>query len=517
MSAPQQQCTPQSTLEVVPETQPSHMYIEPRDSSWGTLISSDNLLKHELSGEHAVVIGRAGGGAQIEINDPRISNTHLKIEKEICGQTNQYKVAITDTSTNGTYVNGYRLIKNRQHRLHNGDEIGIVGIQHKKRSMSSNDAKSKCFFSFIFKIPGLPLVVSPKAGRVQAWQLGDLIGKGGYGTVHLGINCQTAELIAIKTISLSIGQDASEVQQEIDLLRRLDHPNIVKYLACGDSNDHKMEVVMEYVPGGSLAQLLERFGRFHESLIITYTSQIVQGLHYLHDCQVIHRDLKAANILVSDNGIAKLSDFGSALSLKHSLPEKDKILCGTPLWVAPEVVKENTVGYHSDVWGLGCTVLEMATGKRPWSEKEFDNPIAVLYHIGNATEPPQLPSSASPELHSFMQDCLQLDPSVRPTCKILRRHLFLKKSASSVCKDLNGQLCLDDSPNKRHKPDVEYDLLTMSGMTDIDPEIPAAEITSFLQSKTAFHNPSIQALRTGKPPGAKTGLTCDFAKLSAED
>ena len=158
----------------------------------------------------------------------------------------------------------------------------------------------------------------------------------------------------------------SELESEVELQKDLDHPNIVKYYGCQNKNKC-LSIFLEYVEGGSLVQMLEKYFPFDEFVIKKFTRQILKGLEYLHMHQIIHRDIKGANVLVDVNGVCKQGDFGSAKKIA-GLHDNFNSLRGTPNWMSPEVIQQKRYGRSSDIWSLGCTVLEMLTGKPPWYE-----------------------------------------------------------------------------------------------------------------------------------------------------
>ena len=163
---------------------------------------------------------------------------------------------------------------------------------------------------------------------------------------------------------------------------------------------------MEYVAGGSLSSLLIKFGALNESIVKLYTRQIIEGLEYLHWNGAIHRDIKGANVLVDNNGTCKLSDFGSSKNMGTSInSEKYNSLKGTANWMAPEVIKQTGHGRYADIWSLGCTVLEMMTGKPPWHQ--FGNPVYTMYHIAKKGMPPPLPEDLSKDLQEFLLMCFR--------------------------------------------------------------------------------------------------------------
>jgi len=170
------------------------------------------------------------------------------------------------------------------------------------------------------------------------------------------------------------------LEHEIDLLRTLNHKNIVKYL--GTSKDSKnLNIFLEKVTGGSLENIYRKYP-IPENILKIYTKQILEGLEYLHAYNIIHRDIKAANILFETNAVCKLADFGSSKKICSSM---NKSLCGTPYWMAPEVVRQSGHNRFADIWSLGCTVYELFMRKPPWSDKKD---ISVLLTIEKAKRPP---------------------------------------------------------------------------------------------------------------------------------
>ncbi|OMO58619.1 hypothetical protein COLO4_34486 [Corchorus olitorius] len=261
------------------------------------------------------------------------------------------------------------------------------------------------------------------------WKKGRLLGRGTFGHVYLGFNSESGEMCAMKEVTLfsddaKSKESAQQLGQEIMLLSRLRHPNIVQYYGS-ESVDDKLYIYLEYVSGGSIYKLLQEYGQFGESAIRNYTQQILSGLAYLHAKNTVHRDIKGANILVDPNGRVKLADFGMAKHITgSSCPLSFK---GSPYWMAPEVIKNsNGCNLAVDIWSLGCTVLEMATTKPPWSQYEG---VAAMFKIGNSKELPAIPDSLSDEGKDFIRQCLQRNPLHRPTAARLLEHPFVKNAA----------------------------------------------------------------------------------------
>ncbi|GJV02022.1 mitogen-activated protein kinase kinase kinase YODA-like protein [Tanacetum coccineum] len=270
------------------------------------------------------------------------------------------------------------------------------------------------------------------------WKKGKLLGRGSFGHVYVGFNSESGEMCAMKEVTLfsddaKSKESAKQLGQEVSLLSRLSHPNIVRYYGSEMASsilynspvDDKLYIYLEYVSGGSIYKLLQDYGQFGELAIRSYTQQILSGLAYLHAKNTIHRDIKGANILVDPNGRVKLADFGMAKHITgQTCPLSFK---GSPYWMAPEIIKNSSGSNLAvDIWSLGCTVLEMATTKPPWSQYEG---VAALFKIGNSKELPVIPDHLSDEGKDFVRQCLQRNPLNRPTAAQLLDHCFVKNAA----------------------------------------------------------------------------------------
>lgn len=266
---------------------------------------------------------------------------------------------------------------------------------------------------------------------------GQILGQGAFGIVTLGLNIDTGELMAVKQMAIDevSGKELSTLENEINLLRNIRHPNIVRYIGTEISSSH-LSIFLEYVPGGSLKALIDKFGSFEESVVRSYTRQLLLGLEYLHRYGVAHRDIKGANCLVGNDGVIKLADFGNSKSWRVNSIANQQIansgdIKGTPCWMAPEVIRDQGGQINwkkADVWSLACTTLEMSTGKPPWSQ--FSNSVTILYHIACQDTLPDYPVNASPELTSFLSTCLARTPSSRPDATSLLLHPFVASMLS---------------------------------------------------------------------------------------
>jgi mitogen-activated protein kinase kinase kinase len=271
------------------------------------------------------------------------------------------------------------------------------------------------------------------------WMKGALIGQGSFGSVYLALHAVTGELLAVKQVETpSPGannqNDARKkgmidaLKREISLLRDLQHPNIVQYLGCSSSADH-LNIFLEYVPGGSVQTMLNSYGALREPLIRSFVRQIVTGLAYLHGREIIHRDIKGANILVDNKGGIKISDFGISKKMEASNllggPGNNKnrpSLQGSVYWMAPEVVKQTSYTRKADIWSLGCLVVEMMTGTHPFPDC---SQLQAIFKIGGARISPTIPSEASNEAKVFLGQTFEVEQSKRPSAEELLFSPFL--------------------------------------------------------------------------------------------
>ncbi|KAG2197477.1 hypothetical protein INT47_003085 [Mucor saturninus] len=263
-----------------------------------------------------------------------------------------------------------------------------------------------------------------KSTLLARYKLGNVIGKGHFGTVYRALDLMSGKTVAIKQISLvdSRKSDIEDMMQEAALLSSLGHTNIVKYEGFIQTDEH-MNIVLEYVENGSLLNTLKSFGNaLPEHLVASYCHHILQGLAYLHGQDVVHCDLKAANILTTKAGHVKLSDFGVSLNLKLKNHE-DNIVSGTPYWMSPEVIELKGASVQSDIWSLGCTVIELCTGKPPYADLIT---MTAMFKIVEDECPP-LPEDISDDLLNFLKLCFKKNPVERPTAQHLLHHPWVRQ------------------------------------------------------------------------------------------
>ncbi|XP_055087076.1 mitogen-activated protein kinase kinase kinase kinase 5 [Periophthalmus magnuspinnatus] len=282
------------------------------------------------------------------------------------------------------------------------------------------------------------------------------VGSGTYGDVYKARNIQTGELAAVKIIKLEPGDDFSIIQQEIFMVKECMHHNIVAYFGSYLCRE-KLWICMEYCGGGSLQDIYHVTGPLSELQIAYVSRETLQGLGYLHTKGKMHRDIKGANILLTDNGDVKLADFGVAAKITATIAKR-KSFIGTPYWMAPEVAAvEKNGGYNQlcDIWAVGITSIELAELQPPM----FDlHPMRALFLMSKSSfQPPKLKDKNkwSAAFHNFVKVSLTKNPKKRPTAEKLLSHVFVAQTG------LTRRLAVDllDKMNnpENHQPYGEVD------------------------------------------------------------
>ncbi|XP_069780518.1 mitogen-activated protein kinase kinase kinase 1 isoform X2 [Narcine bancroftii] len=263
------------------------------------------------------------------------------------------------------------------------------------------------------------------------WFKGQQIGLGAFSSCYQAQDVGTGTLMAVKQVTYvrNTSTEQEEVVQtlreEIRMMGHLNHPNIIRMLGatCEKSN---YNLFVEWMAGGSVSHLLNKYGAFKEQVIINYNEQLLRGLAYLHENQIIHRDIKGANLLIDSTGQRlRIADFGAAARLASKgtgAGEFQGQLLGTIAFMAPEVLRGQQYGRSCDVWSVGCVIIEMACAKPPWNAEKHSNHLALIFKIASATSAPAIPNHLSPALRDVALRCLELQPQDRPPSRELLKH-----------------------------------------------------------------------------------------------
>uniref|UniRef100_A0A7S3LXE7 Protein kinase domain-containing protein n=1 Tax=Palpitomonas bilix TaxID=652834 RepID=A0A7S3LXE7_9EUKA len=261
------------------------------------------------------------------------------------------------------------------------------------------------------------------------WVKGELLGRGGFGSVYkVRDESDPTRIFALKEVSMSSSdaESVDEVEAEIRALEKVHHPRVVEYFGCCRRSG-KLFIFMEYLGGGAL----DRFVRLSNGLSISLAKevcrQILEGIAYLHDRGIVHRDIKSSNVLVDKECpiSVKLADFGAAAQMQQMKTMTGEIqgVIGTATHLAPEVLQEAGYGRKADIWSFGCLLVEVLTGKPPWPN--FKNPFAIIYHVAHKGASPEIPSQLDEIGADFCQQCFARNPDLRPSAKKLLQHPFL--------------------------------------------------------------------------------------------
>ncbi|WVZ69150.1 LOW QUALITY PROTEIN: hypothetical protein U9M48_017985 [Paspalum notatum var. saurae] len=245
------------------------------------------------------------------------------------------------------------------------------------------------------------------------------LGRGASGAVvWLASDDASGELVAVK--SARAAGAAAQLQREGRVLEGLSSPHIVPCLGARAAAGGEYQLLLEFAPGGSLADEAARH-RLGERDIAAYAGDVARGLAYLHGIGLVHGDVKARNVVIGADGRARLTDFGCARPAASA-----RTVGGTPAFMAPEVARGEAQGPPADVWALGCTVVEMATGRAPWgSAGDADDLLAALHRIGYTDAVPEVPDWLSADAKDFLSRCFQRRAAARPTAAQLLAHPFV--------------------------------------------------------------------------------------------
>ncbi|GAB4830833.1 hypothetical protein Ancab_004861 [Ancistrocladus abbreviatus] len=267
------------------------------------------------------------------------------------------------------------------------------------------------------------------------WSRGNVIGQGSTAIVSMATLHPSRETIAVKSMEL---ERSNSLQSEQRVHSSIQCPHIIQYKGHDITFENRQlvyNVLMEYANRGTLRDVMNREGGcLGEVRIRAYTRAILQGLEYLHDNSIAHCDIKSSNILVFDDDTVKIADLGCAKQFNNvtgSSSSSRVQIAGTPLYMAPEAARGEQQGYPADIWALGCTIIEMATGQGPWPD--VSNPVSALYQIGYSGQVPKFPGFLSEQAKDFLGKCLNRAPEKRWSASELLKHPFVDKAAELGC------------------------------------------------------------------------------------
>ncbi|XP_032844680.2 STE20-like serine/threonine-protein kinase isoform X2 [Tyto alba] len=330
----------------------------------------------------------------------------------------------------------------------------------------------------------------------EFWEIIGELGDGAFGKVFKAQNKETKVLAAAKVIDTKSEEELEDYMVEIDILASCDHPNIVKLLDAF-YYENNLWILIEFCAGGAVdAVMLELERPLTEPQIKVVCRQTLEALNYLHENKIIHRDLKAGNILFTLDGDIKLADFGVSAKNTRTIQRRDSFI-GTPYWMAPEVVmcetsKDRPYDYKADIWSLGITLIEMAQIEPPHHEL---NPMRVLLKIAKS-DPPTLtqPSKWSSDFKDFLRKCLEKNVDARWNATQLLQHPFVTATSNKPIRELIAEAKaevteeVEDGKDEDEEEETENSLLPAEKRASSDLSIASSEEDKLSQNASVLES-----------------------------
>eukprot|EP00758_Cryptobia_borreli_P018905 Tbor_TRINITY_DN762_c0_g1::TRINITY_DN762_c0_g1_i1::g.3365::m.3365 len=353
---------------------------------------------------------------------------------------------------------------------------------------------------------------------------GKLIGSGGYANVYCGLSIPNNEIIAIKEFSMDTDSksDLKSVEDEFALLRKLRHPNVVRYVSFEHSRSQGMcRIMLEFMSGGSTADMAYKFGPLPEHILKKFAKNIFSGLEFIHQEGIFHRDIKPANLLIDSTGRVKLADFGCSRKINEASSAVNHLL-GTPIYMSPEFIK-GRIHRKSDVWAAGCTLFELSTGYLPWHHTKIRDHLPLMFHITTSSETPlMMPEDDdrefSEEFVDFLSLCFERDVEKRPEAYDLLKHPWIvnlsetdvqfqhqleemcAEQCGNICKLLSTDILDSGSGTTERSPQEVY----LSGSHYIKRTSMHSAVSSIADSPRLSRSPFGQWSRVGDSIGGGT-------------
>lgn len=285
----------------------------------------------------------------------------------------------------------------------------------------------------------------------EDYHLESFLGRGSFGEVYRATNLKTGQIYALKMIDLDEAGDMNELIKEIHFLSHIRSKYLTRHYETF-LQDSKMWIVLEYCGGGSCSDFVRCFSKLSEDVTAWIIRDVLRGLEYLHAQKKVHRDIKLANILLTDSGAVKLADFGVSGEMSLTRTRRNTVV-GTPYWMAPEVIERSLKGYDTkaDIWSTGITTIELITGHPPYASMD---PMKALFEIPKRKPPALEGRYYSANIKDFVRYCLIKSPIQRPSASTLLHHQFI-----TTCPDIDMKTLISEKRmREKSLPEVKQKL-----------------------------------------------------------